>query len=186
MMVVRRKQIVVLSLVLMIIVAGYLQYTYKKESASLAGKNEGKLGEAVYVDSEGSAGGKDKNSSLASSEKADEFFIQTRLNREIAREKNSEELKQITEDVNASAEVKAKAYDRMMQISANSEKEARIESLLQEEGYSDVIVIFGDDKSVDVIVKAPSLTSAQTAQIADTVSRQGNVDITGIVIRNVY
>jgi stage III sporulation protein AH len=50
MVVYKKKQIVILSLVLMIIVAGYLQYTYKKSSSSSVDKDNGRLGEAVYVD----------------------------------------------------------------------------------------------------------------------------------------
>ncbi len=50
MMVFKRKQIVVLSLVLMIVVAGYLQYSYKKSSISVNSKDNEKLGEAVYVE----------------------------------------------------------------------------------------------------------------------------------------
>ena len=58
-----------------------------------------------------------------------------------------------------------------MQIIENSEKEMRIETLIKEKGYKDVVVLFGSDGSVDVVVKAPSLTSVQVAQIADIASR---------------
>ena len=50
MMVFKRKQIVILALILMIVVAGYLQYSYRQGSTSA--NTEGKLGEAVYVDNE--------------------------------------------------------------------------------------------------------------------------------------
>lgn len=53
MVVFKRKQIVVLSLVLMIVIAGYLQYSYKKSSISVSeivDSDAPRLGEAVYVD----------------------------------------------------------------------------------------------------------------------------------------
>ena len=71
MMVLKRKQVVVLSLILMIIVAGVLQYSYNKSSTSVnewddisvdnsyediaieeTEEDDVRLGEAVYVDRE--------------------------------------------------------------------------------------------------------------------------------------
>lgn len=184
MMVFKRKQIVALSLVVMIIIAGYLQYTYNKSSTA-SSKSDSKLGEAVYVDNDGNKVQNTSNKKAKTTASSTDYFIQTRLNREMAREKGIEAMEQITQDVNASDEVKAKAYEKIMQLKANSEKEARIEALLQEQGYEDVVVLFADDESVDVYVKADSLTQSQSTQIAETVSRQGNVDMTNIYIKNV-
>ena len=51
MVVFKRKQIVVLALALMIVITGYLQYSYNR--SSLANKDENKgSSEAVYVDNE--------------------------------------------------------------------------------------------------------------------------------------
>ncbi len=205
MMVFKRKQIVVLSLVLMLVVAGYLQYSYKKSSVSVDGKDNDKLGEAVYVDNDYStlsedkeaAGDKsksedkdkkdDKSSKTQSASKeASDFFAQSKLDKEVTRGKNTDSLKSITEDVNASKEAKNNAFDQMTKISDNSDKEMRIETLVKKQGYNDVIALFGDDGSVDIVVESPNLTSAQTAQIYDIVSRQANVEIGKIHIRNIF
>jgi len=193
MMVFKRRQIVVLSLILMIVIAGYLQYSYKKGSVAVSGKDSGKLGEAVYVENNDLAsqtqnasndGKAEKTSS--STKQGNDFFAQAKLDREITRSKDTNALKDITNDANADKEMKSKAYDQMMKIVSNSEKELRIETLVKEKGFSDVVAVFAEDGSVDIIVKSQSLTSAQAAQISDIVSRQANVDLDKIHIRNIF
>ena len=200
MMVFKRKQVVVLSLILMIVVAGYLQYSYNKGSASEVGKEIGKNGEAVFVDNldaHGSCDDTEKKSNKAentdkaqndigASKQANDFFAQAKLNRQITREKNSEALKALAEDPNADKDTKKKANDERLKAISNSEKEMKMETLIKNKGFSDVIVLFSDEGRIDVVVKAPNLTSAYTAQIADIVSRQANVDMDKIVISNKY
>ena len=190
MMVFKKRQIVVLSLILMIVVAAYLQYNYKKNSDSADNSNNGKLGEAVYVDNADAAGqwdaGEKALKSLSASKQANDFFAQVKLEKETARSKGEESLAGITNDGNASKEVKNEAYQQMMKIIGNSDKEMRMENLIKEKGFEDAVTFFADDGSIDVVVKAPSLTSAQTAQIADIVSRQAGVSMDKIHIRNIY
>lgn len=193
MMVFKRKQIVVLSLVLMIVVAGYLQYSYKKSSISVSGNETNRLGEAVYVENQDSSEqtAKDAKDSktqkaAAASKQTTDFFAQAKLDREITTGKNKESLKSITEDKNASKEIHTKAYDQMMKIVSNLEKQVRIETMIKEKGFNDVVALLGDDGSLDIVVKTPSLTSVQTTQIADVASRQANIPISNIHIKPMY
>ncbi|MGI6778077.1 MAG: SpoIIIAH-like family protein [Acetivibrionales bacterium] len=188
----RRKQIVVLSLVLMIVVAGYLQYSYKKSSITAENKEKGKLGEAVYVDNQevdiddliNQAAASDEITEV--SEQANEFFAQAKLDKEISLSRDTDMLKQITEDANADDEIKADAFEKMMVLVDKSQKEMRIEALIKEKGFEDVIALFGNDGSIDIIVKAPSLSSSDTAQIADIASRHAGIDISQIYVKSVY
>jgi len=192
MMVFKRKQIVILALILMIVVAGYLQYSYRRSSTSE--DVNGKLGEAVYVDSEidneGIAGiegeAEDTEASISASKEANDYFIEARMEKELSRSKSTELLTAITEDENASAETKAEAHSKMMALVENSEKEMRIESLINKMGFEDSFVLIAEDGSVDIVIKAPSLSNAQTAQIADIVMRQADVDIEDIHIKTLY
>jgi len=197
MMVFKRRQVVVLSLVLMIVIAGYLQYSYKRSSTSVSGKDTGKLGEAVYVDNNGDSQESEEtaqskmqsdgtSNAISASKQTNDYFAQTKLERETAVGKDRESLQTIAQDANADKDVKAKAYDQMMALVDKSQKEMRIESLVKEKGYSDVIALFGEDGSLDIIVKAPNLTSSQVAQITDAASRQANVEINKIHIKNIY
>ena len=198
MMVFKRKQIVVLALVLMIVVAGYLQYSYKKSSVAANDKENVKLGEAVYVDNienkdvvEKDAQNEVKKSdkkteAVTASKQATDFFAQAKLSKQSIRSKDEEDLKSITNDANAAKEIKSKAYEQMMKIVENSDKEMRVETLVKKAGFEEVIALFGDDGSLDVVIKAPSLSSAQAAQISDIASRQAKLEMSKIHIKNIY
>ncbi len=194
-MVFKRKQIVILALVLMIVVAGYLQYSYRQGSA--ATDVEGKLGEAVYVDNEiynegldGSDFGlvEDANGqkNITASKTANNYFVQARMDKEQSRSKNNESLKVISEDANASEEIRTEAQARMIAVTEISEKEMRIETLINKMGFEDTFILFADDGSVDIVVKTPSLTTSQTAQITDIVTRQGDVEVEDIHIKPLF
>ena len=193
MMVFKRRQIVVLSFILVVIIAGYLQYSYKRSSTAIAGREGSRLGEAVYVDNRGAGPVESKTGKATTtpvktpaSKQANDFFSQTKLEREINRSKDMDTLKEITSDANASKDVKTRAYEKVMKMVDISEKETRIEALIKEKGFSDAVALFGDDGSLDIVIKADNLTSAQTAQIADMVSRQANIPVSSIHIRNIY
>ena len=216
MMVLKRKQVVVLSLILMIIVAGVLQYSYNKSSTSVnewddisvdnsyediaieeTEKDDVRLGEAVYVDRElmdedtfvkkdDEEEDEGSEKALEASQEANDFFAQAKINREVNRSRDQDVLKEITQDTASSEDLKKSAQELMMQIIENSEKEMRIETLIKEKGYKDAVVLFGSDGSVDVVIKTPSLTSVQVAQIADITSRHADVDIKDIYIRQKF
>ena len=186
----KRKQIVVISLVLMILIAGYVQYTYKRSSVSTTDKETGKSGEAVFVDSSGAVSS-DKASvisktDLKASKEANDYFVQAKLDKDVTRGKDADSLKIITEDVNASKEIKNKAYDDMIGIVAESQKELKIETLIKKIGFSDVIALMGENNSVDVVVKAPNLSTSEISQITDIVVREVKTDMNGIHIKNYY
>ncbi len=188
MMVFRKKQIVVLTLIIMIIAAGYLQYSYKKSSSSDEASR--KAGEAVYVDNTGGIGeniiADEENKVVKASKEANEFFAEAKINKEITRSRNADQLTKIFEDRNVSEEIREQAYEKMMTMLSNAEKEMKVENLIKQKGYEDVFALIGDDGSIDVIVKAPSLNAAQVAQIADIVSRQANVEMKNIKIKPMY
>lgn len=194
-MVFKRKQIVILALILMIVVAGYLQYSYRQGSTSA--DMDGKLGEAVYVDNEidnkGLAGieldtaeNVTAQKNVSASKMANDYFVQAKMDKEQSRSKSGESLKAITEDINASKETKAEAYDKLMAITSNADKEMRIETLINKMGFAESFVVFADNGSIDVVVKTPSLSTSQTAQITDIVTRQADVDVDDIHVRTLF
>jgi stage III sporulation protein AH len=186
----KRKQIVVISLVLMILIAGYVQYTYKRSSVSTSEKEVGKLGEAVFVENNEAVSidneSTTSSSDLKASKLANNYFTQAKLDKEVARSKDTDDLRSITEDVNATTESKNKAYEDMMSIINESQKELKIETLVKKIGFSDAIALIGEDNSVDVVVKAPRLLESEISKITDIVVREAKADINGIVIKNYY
>jgi len=229
MMVFKRKQIVVLSLVLMLVVAGYLQYSYRKGDTSVNNSDSSRLGEAVYVDSEfavsdgvketdkskdkkedskdvkedNKAKDSDKTSdkdnsksndednkktsaNLVASKEANDYFAKAKIDKEVSRGRSSDTLKAIADDPSLTKEARTKAYEKVTRMAENSDREMRIENLIKKNGFNDAIAFFADDGSVDIVIKAPNLSSSQTAQIYDIVSRQANLDIDDIRIKNIF
>jgi stage III sporulation protein AH len=183
---------VILALILLIVVAGYLQYSYKQGSDSAA-LEAGRIGEAVYVDNEIANEGIEEavqqeanETDIKASKEANDFFAQAKMDREQSRSKATETLRAITEDASASKETIAKAHEEIFALMDTADREMRIETLIGKMGFSDCVVLFADDGSVDVVVKTPSLSTAQVVQITDTVSRQANVAIDNIHIKKLY
>jgi len=221
MMVLKRRQIVVLSLILMIVIAGLIQLSYNKgnninsdefavNETTAKDVDTPKLGDAAFVDnSTGSAGNgtqitdkkdtdkkekDDKNKdektndkkAIQASKQADDFFAQAKIQKDIVRAQDTETLKEITESADATDIMKKEASQQMMKIITNSDKEMRIETLIKEKGFSDVVVLFADNGSIDIVVKAPALSTLEVAQIAEIASRQANVDMNNIYIRKEF
>jgi len=204
----KKRQIIALSLVIMIVVAGYLQYTYNNSGSSKTDEEAGRLGEAVYVDnsdleedSEEDTSGKvvvdeiivdtskEKETSsgnVVASKEANDYFAQTKLEREISRSKETDKLGSIAAEESASAEIREKAYEKMMALIDIADKEMKIEALIKKEGFEDVIAFFADDGSIDIIVKAPSLSQAQVSQITDIVTRHAGVELDKITVKQKY
>ncbi len=196
MMVLKRKQIVILALILLIVVAGYLQYSYRQ--GSISADAEGKLGEAVYVDNEIynegldianldlSEGDIEEQTNVTASKMANDYFVQARMEKEQSRSEASESLKAITEDINASVETIESAHTKMIALTENLERETRIETMINKMGFEDSFILFADNGSIDIIIKTPSLTTSQTAQITDIVMRQADVEVADIHISTMF
>jgi stage III sporulation protein AH len=190
----KRKQIIVLSLVLMLVIAGYLQYSYNK-SSQFSEQDSAQIGDAVYVDNQNMAAAdatsvqadkKVADKAATASKEANSFFAQAKMDRDVVRGKDTEALKGITEDKLASKDAKSKAYEKMMKIVETSQKEMRIETLIKEKGFSDVVALISETGNVDVIVKIPAVSKADAAKIADIVMRQGSVSLDKIVIKPMF
>lgn len=183
-----RKQILVVALVLVIITAGVLQFMYGEKGFSSKNDGEERLGEAVYVDNitgetvnltDGTANGDN-----AANNTGTDYFTQARLEREAIRSRQKEELKELTGNANAGDEINSKAQQEYLDLVRRSEIEATIESLIKQRGIEDVVVIFGSTGTVDLVVKADSLSQSETAQISDIVMRHAGVEMKDIHIKN--
>ena len=111
------------------------------------------LGDAVFVNANASNNG-------------DEYFSETRKNREEARNKSLESLKEIVDNPKSdSSSVKA-ASDEAVRISTFSNIESNVESLVKAKGFEDCIAIMSA-KDISVLVMCDKLLSSDTIQIQD-------------------
>jgi len=184
-----KKQILVVALVLVIITAGVLQFMYGNKGFSSKNDGDERLGEAVYVDNitgdkvnSTDGAGPDGGDLVANTE--NDYFTQARLEKEAIRSRQKEELKELTGNATAGDEAAAKAQQEYLDLLRRSEIEATIESLIKQRGIEDVVVILGSTGTVDLVVKADSLSQSETAQISDIVMRHAGVEMKDIHIKN--
>lgn len=193
----KRKQIVVLGLVLVIISVGILQYNYNTsgESAKLNMDNlalsqgtdlDDIPGAAVYVE-----GSDITDEALAQAQQSGGFFAETRMERDKARSKQKDELSAIAKasadgTVAASTTVTSmEAQEQLLDIIRRAEAESTIETLVKQIGFEDALAYMSETENVDVIVKATSLSSQEVAHISDIVVRHADVTMDKITVKNV-
>ena len=191
----KRKQIVVLGLVLVIISVGILQYNYNSSGESakldLALDQDTDLedipGAAVYVENADTAV---IDEAVAQAEQAVGFFAEARMERDKARSKQKDELKVLAQAADGTIATSTgmnslEAQEQLLAIIKRSEAESTVETLVKQKGFEDALAYMSDTNNVDVIVKASSLTSQDVAQISDIVVRHADVTMDKITVKNV-
>ena len=172
-MVLKKKEIIAASLVVLIGVAGYLNWSYQDtikvrdgESYIETGK---KLGEAQYVNAvddqeekteedgekteETNAENTENNEeNVTETANSENYFEQARLNKENSRSKSLEILNQTAENDSFDSEIRQKAGDKILAVANNVQKESEIESIAQSKGYSEICV-YVDDSEANVMVR---------------------------------
>ena len=166
MVIMKKRQILIVALSLVVVIAAYLNWTYTEngdESVTVTGDTETKtFGEETLVD------GKKEEKAEEVSTKGTTYFESARLTRDKARSDAIDTLRTVAESDSASNEEKDLAYTSIRKSAENTEKEGNIENLLKAKAFSDVLVYITDD-SVSVTVKTEGLTTADTAKIFDIV-----------------
>ena len=204
----RKNQIIITALAIMIVIAGYLNFTadqtkpVKKEAESQTAEKlqaENIQAEEAAADAEAditSFPDEDLASVSAQAEtvtdtetpegeKVGEAVLTSsasaKLNREQVRSRNEASLLEIINNTEISEDMKADAIASMNQLTDRAEKELDAEILLDAKGFKDSVVSINDD-SVDVIIGAASITEEQRAQIEDIVTRKTERNVSDIVI----
>lgn len=204
----KKNQIIITALVVMVAVAGYLSMTERDEQTMNQGINQAATESAVrerevadisdediVLDEDDSASGAAagvSSESVSSKENAGEavlvsntvtgnYFEEAKLSREQTRAKNKETLTSLVNNKNVTDSQKDKAMNEIMEMTEISEKETATENLLSAKGFSDAVVTILSD-SVDVVVNAEDLTEQQIAQIEDIVKRKTECSADKIVI----
>lgn len=113
----------------------------------------------------------------------DEYFTKSRLERETMYSQMIESYQKILDKTTISEKQRTTAQNEITKI--NQEKNAImiVENLIKTKGFEDLI-IFINDGSVNIIVKAKQLEAEQIAQIQNIVTRELKVDISNIHISN--
>lgn len=199
-MILKKKEIIAASLVVLIGVAGYLNWSYQDtisvkdgESYIETGK---KLGEAQYVNSsqeveENSGETSDaaaeadtdgeEGAAVETAEDTGNYFEQARMNKETSRSKSLEILNQTAENQNFDGEIRQKAGDKILDVANNVQKESEIESIAQSKGYSEICV-FVDDGNANVMVRKDGFGDSDVTKLTSIVTDQLKISAKNVTI----
>jgi len=100
-------------------------------------------------------------------------ILEYKEDRQAVREKEVAYLDSIIENEKTDPEVLSEAQRQKIDITKNMEMELKIEGLIKAKGYEDAIVTV-QATSVNVVVKAISLSDKQAAEILDIVKTETN------------
>lgn len=219
MKVLKRNQLIVLVISLMLITAGYLNFTANNknvQTSTVADRDDNTIGDAQLVSTipkeneeekvenlisgenkenqqieeatetsteNKTEGNTDEQNTNAENENEDYYFTTSKLERNTMYSELLETYQEIYNDTNATSEAKSEALAKINSINNSKNAIMVAENLIIAKGFEDV-VIFSNENSVSVIIKAKELKEEQVAQIQNIVSRELNIEAEIIHISN--
>lgn len=199
-MFIKKNQIIVFVLALLLITAGYLGVGQQSAevlqiaatSNEIGAKDENEnLGDATFVNgtvaptntvtNENISAISTETSTTTNTTTNDDYFATSKLERENMYSQTLASYQKIIDSTEITAEQKSVAQSEIIRL--NNEKNAImiIENLIKSKGFSDV-VMFINNGSVNVIVKANTLSADAVAQVQNIVSRELKTEIGNIHI----
>ena len=166
-----RRNLIILSAVLLIGAAVYLNYLWFYDPAGSIGYGENNT---VDTGTGTDAAALDRESTDA------DYFTAAELSRKQTRDQAIEVLQSVVDSADESSEERAAALSGISGIAVNMELEANIESLIEAKGFAQCVAVVNGDRASIVVSSDEELQSAQNAQICTIVYEQ-----TGILPQNV-
>lgn len=198
----KKNQIVITTLAVMVAIAGYLNYSGKlfpkssnqaeETSADLANQElldisqedlQAENSDVESQDSEDNVDGTPGEAVLTNGE-AKATVAQAKVSREQVRAENKETLQAIIDNTDLSEEQKQDAISQMVKLTQMAEQEMAIETLMASKGFTQAVVNLTEDQA-DVVVEASDLTDAALAQIEDIVTRKTEISPENVVITQI-
>ena len=181
---VKKNQMIITALAVMIAVAGYLNYsgTQLEEAVSRQTSQEEQVlvengydvtREGEVTDTPGEA--------VLTSVTGSEFSASAKLTREQLRAQNKEALMEVINNDTIAEEQKQTAIDSITSLTDIAEREAAAELLLDAKGFEDSVVSITDN-SADVVINMAEISDSQRAQIEDIVKRKAEIPGENIII----
>lgn len=208
MKILKRNQIIILVIALMLVSAGYLNYTSNQNNETIPTSSEENkieyagIGDAKLVSSNNVIEQDENNNQITNeittnekisnegtittsneAKETDQYFSSSRLNRETMYSQMIETYQKILENESISEEQKTIAQTEIQNINNTKNKIMICENLIKTKEIQD-LVIFVNDKSISVVVKIDKLEQEQIAQIQNIITREMQTDIENIHISN--
>lgn len=194
---IRKNQVVIATLAVLIAIAGYI--SYDKSGISLSpdsqqtnaneNKEDENLWDKLVWNEENTEIVSDTEEELNPGESIltgniiniTDYAAAVKLNREQIRAANKEALMQIVNNEALSEDAKKDAVNKLVEMTDIAEKEANAEMLLEAKGFTNVVVSINEN-SCDVVLDMGEVTDAKRAQVEDIVKRKTGVSADKIVI----
>lgn len=119
-------------------------------------------------------GDTDLNDMLDKDPNASDYFAQTILSRQQARDEALEVLQTVAKSETALPEAVQSALDEIAQIAKDIENESNIETLIEAKGIEACIAVINDGKAT-IIVQTDGLLASEVAQINEIVYEQSGI-----------
>lgn len=169
-MVLKKKTIIILTLALLVVAAGYLTNKYgtalKANTSKSKATTQSSKSEGTEVVSETASG----------------YFIDAKLDKDNTRTALKQTLTELIDDKSTTAASRKKAEDEIMDMVNRSETEMITEDIIKSKDFDDAVV-FISDSSVNVTVRAKELKADQVGVIKNIVCRQTGVNASKITIQ---
>lgn len=203
MKILKRNQIIISVIALMLITAGYLNFANQKKESDLiptsgvadselmAGIGDAKLVSAneaidknLATNTETQANIENNTSITNNNETSeDKYFNETRLEREKMYSQMLENYQKIIETDSLSGEEKKNAQDEIKKISDEKNAIMIAENLIKTKGFADVI-IFKNNGNVTAIIKSDQLEEQEVSQIQNIITRELSVKVNQVNINS--
>lgn len=206
----KKNQVIISAIAIMLIAAGYMNYTANTKDAleaSVLADTEAyaQLGDATLVsanvtdnttigtaistntenteNTENTGNTENTEVTQTSSSSSDEYFTESRLEREKMYSQMLESYQNILENSQISETQKEISQNEIKNINDTKNAIMIAENLIKNKGFEDV-VIFVNGESISVIIKGAEITPEQIAQIQNIVSRELSAEVDNIHISN--
>ncbi len=166
-----RRNWIILSAVLLIGAAVYLNYLWFYDPADAIGYGENN---AVDAGAEANGGADTANAGDA------DYFTAAQLSRKQTRDEAIEVLQTVVRNTEEDSAEHVSALSGISDIAVNMEREANIESLVEAKGFSPCVAVVNGDRANIVVSHDAELSGADNARICTVVYEQ-----TGILPQNV-
>ncbi|NLA87842.1 MAG: SpoIIIAH-like family protein [Clostridiales bacterium] len=184
-----KRNAVIITVLLFVCVAAYLNWSYNKNSddSETAAKVSPRVAEGPAANQSPVSAAPEAG--LYYQEEATvnkEYFDMARLNRQQARDAAAATLTTVSTTEGASQEVIDAALQEISEIASLSIKEAQPEDLIRAKGFADCVVYISD-VDVNITVPAPQegLAASSVAKITDIVTTQTDFKATALKINEV-
>lgn len=209
MMVIKRKTLLITSLVLLLVVFGYVNHQLNMQSLlSTSGdyedyendeisKLESKNDDTLEANSDNISSSDDTNDIAQLTEETNKdieekieinegeiaynYFVEYRLSRDSLRASLIERLYSIIDNEKTTEDVRTLAQKEILRIGNIEENELHLEGLIKGKGFEDVVVFLKED-SVRVIVDIKQLTEQDVMKILEIVQTETGIDTLNIKI----